>query len=364
PAPAQADNVRDKQWHLNELRVRTAWHESTGKGVVVAVVDSGVDATHPDLKGQVLPGIDLVDKGGDGRTDDVGHGTTTAALIAGRHDKAGVVGLAYDTKILPVRVLDGKNRYEDAKTVADGVRWAVDHGAQVVNLSLGGATESSDLAGAIQYAYDHDVVVVACGGNVGVEDTDQIWYPAREPGVVAVTGLGRDGQFWKKSLYGPESVVSAPAEKLVGAKPGGYWRVQGTSFAAPLVSATAALIRSYWPDMTAPNVVNRLIRTARDLGPEGRDDKYGFGVVDPVRALENPVTSVKSNPLDLTPPSRSPSARWSSSPGPKAIAEQEQTYSLGWWWLVIWGCVGAGGGAGAIAVIAARRRGKNPFIGG
>ncbi|MGH3659312.1 MAG: type VII secretion-associated serine protease mycosin, partial [Micromonosporaceae bacterium] len=329
-APAHADTVRDKQWQLNELRVRTAWKHATGKGVVVAVLDSGVDSTHPDLQDRVLSGIDLVDGGGDGRIDTVGHGTTVAALIAGEDDSSGVVGIAPQAKILPVRVLDRKNRYRDAKIVAKGLRWAVDYGATVVNLSLGGSLHSTELAEAIQYAYDNDVVVVACSGNVG-EKNPKIWYPAREPGVVAVTGINPSGTFWDGSLSGAESVLAAPAAKLVGAKPGGYWKVQGTSFAAPMVSATAALIRSRWPDMTAPNVVNRLIRTAEDKGTEGRDKQYGYGVVDPVSALTNPVTSVKANPLDTTPPSPRPSRKWSSSPAFRAATEADD--SGPWWWL-------------------------------
>lgn len=355
PAPAYADEVRNQQWHLSHLRVDAAWQHSTGEDTVVAVIDSGVDSDHPDLRGKVLPGIDLVDEGGDGHTDEVGHGTGVAALIAGHDDPAGVVGIAPGAKILPVRVLDQDNRYDDGSTVAKGLRWAVDHGARVANLSLGSAKHSADLADAIQYAYDHDVVVVACGGNVGVEKTDEIWYPASEPGVIAVTGLDQEGRFWKSSLHGPQSVVSAPAVKLVGARPGGYWKVQGTSFAAPMVSAAATLVRSHWPDMSAANVVNRLIRTARDKGPEGRDDRYGFGVVDPVGALTNPVASVRKNPLDITPPSRPPSAEWRSSPAAKQIVESDD--SSAWWWI---GFGGLGGVAVTVTAAAVLRRRREP----
>lgn len=302
-----ADKVRDEQWQLRVLRAETAWKTSTGSGVIVAVIDSGVDADHPDLAGQVLSGLDLVAAGGDGHADEVGHGTTVAALIAGRGDDArGVVGLAPGAKILPVRVLDAENRYDDARTVADGVRWAVDHGAHVINLSLGGSADSPALADAIDYAFERDVVVVACTGNEAPSTPDEVWYPAREPGVLAVTGLAHraDGgaPIWDGAITGASTVLSAPATDLLGAKPGGYWRVQGTSFAAPIVSATAALIRSRWPSMSAANVVNRLIRTADDLGPAGRDSLYGFGEVDPVAALTETVAEVRSNPLDTAPP--------------------------------------------------------------
>lgn len=323
PRAAHADDIRGQEWQLPLLRAQQAWHYSTGHGVTVAVLDSGVDASHPDLAGRVLPGIDLVDGTTDGRKDFVGHGTTVAGLIAGRPDGDGVEGLAYNVKILPVRVLDANNRYGDATTVANGVIWAVDHGAQVINMSLGGAASSDALASAIRYAFDHDVVVVACAGNTA-EGVPSVWYPGRASGVVAVSALDPDESFWSGSLSGPQVALSAPGNGLVGAWPDGYWKVQGTSFATPLVAATAALIRSRWPAMSAPNVVNRLIRTADDLGPAGRDPNYGFGMVDPLKALTAKVPTVTANPLDTAPPTASPS----TSP-PAATASPNQRNAAG-----------------------------------
>jgi type VII secretion-associated serine protease mycosin len=306
-APVGADDpVRDEQWQLAYLDASDAWQHADGNGITVAVLDSGVDGNHPDLIGQVLPGVDLVDATTDGRADPVGHGTTVAALIAGRDDDGrGVVGLAPKAKILPVRVLNKDNRYDDATTVANGLRWAVDHGARVVNLSLGGTGSSEALAEALDYAFAKDVVVVACTGNITPPASTQVWYPAREPGVLAVAGLSHDDgdePLWTSSITGPQTVLAAPAADMLGARPGGYWRVQGTSFAAPLVSATAALVRSLWPQMSAANVVNRLVSTARDLGAAGRDDEYGFGAVDPVGALTAKLPEVTRNPLDTNPP--------------------------------------------------------------
>jgi type VII secretion-associated serine protease mycosin len=298
--PLRIDLVRDEQWQLRELRAAEAWRYAKGEGVIVAVLDSGVDATHVDLVGQVLPGKDFVDEGQNGQVDPVGHGTTVAALIAGRDDDSkGVVGLAPRARILPVRVLDKDNRYDDALVVANAVRWAVDHGAQVINMSFGGTAYSPALAAAIDYAFARDVVVVACTGNKANSSSTDVWYPAREPGVVAVAGMEKESDaLWSGSITGRATVLTAPATGLLGARPGGYWRVQGTSFAAPLVAATAALIRSRWPEMSAAQVVTRLITTARDVGPPGRDDRFGFGVVDPVAALTEDVPSVDRNPLD------------------------------------------------------------------
>ncbi|MFI7543020.1 type VII secretion-associated serine protease mycosin [Actinoplanes sp. NPDC049599] len=305
PEPLLGDSVRAEQWHVKTLNLAGAWTYSLGAGITVAVIDSGVDAGHKDLQGQVLPGLDLVDSGGDGDTDLVGHGTTVSAIIAGRNDdNVGVVGIAPKAKILPVRVLDRENRYDDALIVAKGVRWAVDHGARVINLSLGGNGSSPALAAALDYAFAKDVVVVACTGNASASASSSsgVWYPAREPGVIAVAGMEKDGDvLWSGSITGKETVVTAPATQLVGARPGGYWRVQGTSFAAPMVSGTAALIRSRWPTMSAAEVVNRIIKTAKDRGTAGRDGQYGYGLIDPTGALTaEGVPAVLRNPLDTT----------------------------------------------------------------
>ncbi|NUS73413.1 MAG: type VII secretion-associated serine protease mycosin [Corynebacteriales bacterium] len=297
--PAHADSIRDQQWQLSMLRAEEAWSYARGEDQIVAVIDSGVDASHPDLAGQVLPGADFVDGSTDGRTDVVGHGTTVAGLIAGRDDDSrGVLGLAPKAKILPVRVLDPDNEYDSAEHVASAIRWAVDHGATVINLSLGSADTAASLTDAVHYALNRDVVVVACDGNVSNDRGTQVWHPAREPGVLAVSGVNRDGQFWSGSLQGPETVLAAPAVEITGAAPGGgYNAMQGTSFASPLVAATAALVRSEFPDMDAKNVINRLIKTAWDFGPEGQDSEYGYGIVNPTRAVSAEVASVDTNPL-------------------------------------------------------------------
>jgi len=184
------------------------------------------------------------------------------------------------------------------------------------------------------------VVVVACTGNVSAgSPSSEMWYPAREPGVVAVAGLtaGAGGQgggapapaeggtggsadaLWPGSLTGPGTVLSAPAVNLLGARPGGYWRVQGTSFAAPLVTATIALVRSRYPDLDAANVVNRVIETARDLGAPGHDDRYGYGEVDPVTALTANVPAVEANPLNPDAPTAEPGGSGSGSTGGDVI---------------------------------------------
>ena len=332
PQWRHADTIRAEQWQLDELDAHAAWRYATGAGVTVGVIDSGVDGNHADLIGRVLPGIDLVNTARDGRYDAVGHGTTVAGLIAGRaDDDRGVAGLAPDARILPVRVLDATNRYDDATVVAQGIRWAVDHGARILNVSLGGPGESKALAAALSYAFAHDVVVIACTGNKSATAGNQVWFPARLPGVVAVSGLDeRSKRGWSNAVTGPATVLTAPATALVGARPGGYWVVQGTSFAAPLVTATAALIRSRWPTMSAANVINRLVSTAQDLGPAGRDPVFGYGRVDPYAAVTRPIGAVADNPLQSRHPGRAAAALTDAAPqllGGRAVAPPSPVFT-------------------------------------
>jgi type VII secretion-associated serine protease mycosin len=290
--PANADSVRDRQWHLLTLHVAAAQQLSAGTNVTVAVVDTGVDGRHVDLAGNVLPGPDFTSPDGDGRTDDDGHGTAMASLIAGHGHGAGggVLGIAPGAKILPVRTRVTFSRGD----IAEGVQWSVDHNADVINLSLV-TGESPALGEAINEALANDVVVVAGVGLPG--GLGKVPAPARIPGVVAVSGVDKAGNI-VVSMSGPEVTIAAPAKDIAhAAKGGGYGLGTGTSDATAIVSGVVALIRSKYPDLDAANVINRLIQTADDKGPPGRDEQYGFGIVNPVRALTADVPRVDSNPL-------------------------------------------------------------------
>lgn len=303
PAPAHAaDTVRGLQWYLEPLKIPQAQKLSRGKGVVVAVVDSGVYAAHPDLKGQVLRGKGFsADVAPDGRSDpdaEKGHGTGMAGIIAGRG--GGVMhelGIAPDARILPVG-LGADTRNAD---VAGGIRWAADHGADVINVSLADSVLRRELAEAVRYALSKDAVVVAGSGNVE-QGMLTVQAPANIPGVIAVAGTDRSGGPWVGSAAGPEMVLAAPGERIIApappsVSPNGYGVNDGTSSSTAIISGVAALVRSRYPDLDAANVVNRLIRTARDEGPTGRDPQFGFGVVDPLAALTRSVPPVSANPL-------------------------------------------------------------------
>ncbi|WP_367133998.1 S8 family serine peptidase [Saccharothrix sp. HUAS TT1] len=305
PGTAAAQTIQEQQWHLAALDVRTAHATSRGEGVVVAVVDSGVDATRPDLAGALLPGSGFGSASGtDGTADNDGHGTAMATLIAGRGVDGGALGVAPGAMILPVSVGADGDKFTTS-SVAEGVTWAVDHGADVVNLSLTSlATLTPDLLRAVNYAFDHDAVVVAGTGNAGEE---HVGAPANIKGVIAVSGTVEGNGPWPESNTGPETVLAAPAQRIVTALPlgvsdTGYAEVDGTSAATALVSGVAALVRARHPGLDAGNVVNRLVTTATDLLTPGRDNATGFGQVDPVAALTADVPPVERNPL--APPPR------------------------------------------------------------
>ncbi|MGA3526074.1 S8 family serine peptidase [Melissospora conviva] len=305
PAPASADTVRGLQWYLDSLQIPQAHKITKGRGVTVAVVDTGVDASHPALAGRVLGGAGFgIAAGSDGRKDvdtKSGHGTGMAGLVAGVGGSDMVqLGIAPEAEILPVAVASGSTG-APPRVLVEAVRWAVDNGADVINLSLRIAGSSPELAEAIAYAISRDVVVVAAAGNTEQADVG-IGQPANIPGVIAVTGTGRNGKFHSGSTFGPEAVLAGPIEDIIAPVPfgvshNGYGVGTGTSSTTAIVSGIAALVRAKYPDLDAANVVNRLIGTASDLGPEGRDDRYGFGAVDPVAALTASVPSVQQHPL-------------------------------------------------------------------
>ncbi|MFG1650488.1 S8 family serine peptidase [Micromonospora sp. NPDC049275] len=282
--PQDADLIRADQWHLRFLRASDAHLISQGSGVVVAVPDTGVDP-HPDLRDNLLKGTDVISGGtGDGRQDRDSHGTSMAGLIAchGKNKDQGALGIAPKAKILPI--LDtpaGGNGDPDA--LAAGIEFAIANSADVISISAA-AGASIRLQRALRAAEDADIVVVAAAGN-WPPDTG-VRFPATEEGVIAVGGVDRDGQHAAVSVTGPEIDVVAPAVDIYSTSYGGkYSKGTGTSSATAIVAGAAALIRSKYPYLPAQEVAHRLTATAIDKGPPGRDDEYGYGVIDLVAAL-------------------------------------------------------------------------------
>lgn len=292
------------QWYISDYGIDRAWKTSTGKGVKVAVIDSGIKDSHEDLHDTVVAAKDFSGSGKDGRTpvgpeETIKHGTAVAGVIAGQGVGEGPRGVAPDAELLSASMWLGSGAPDgssDSRTqAAQAVRWAVDKGARVINMSLGwddpAWPESWDEA--FGYAYSKDVLVVACVGNRS-QGARRAWSPATVPGVIGVGGLGRDGRVDQASsapgtsvdLMGPAQAIPVPFYQ------GGYAEAEGCSFAAPVVAGVAALIRSAHPDYSADQVSDVLLHSAAPVkGHKGRgtaaqpDPTVGFGRLDPLAAL-------------------------------------------------------------------------------
>jgi subtilisin family serine protease len=291
-----ADPSRSQQWALDALDAETAWASSTGTGVTVAVIDSGV-SRHPDLAGKFVRGVDLVN-GGNGRMDSNGHGTHVAGIIAmTANNNLGGAGLAPGVAIMPVVVADAGGSVRSADS-AKGIIWAVDHGADIVNMSYSGSASSVEQK-AIQYAQSKGVVTVAAAGNAYLDSRGTLFnpvqYPAAFPGVVGVGAVTRTLRRSSFSEVGRQVDLVAPGGSGAFDSPrgifstyagSGYVRMPGTSMAAPYVSGTMALtIERQRALGLQVNPVDVVLGSATDLGAQGRDDQFGFGLVSPNRAL-------------------------------------------------------------------------------
>ncbi|SCE89104.1 type VII secretion-associated serine protease mycosin [Micromonospora haikouensis] len=287
--PAPARPVAATPWPQQRYAPQRLAALASGAGVTVGVIDSGVDRRHPQLAGRVTAGADFLDPGGDGSGDCAGHGTGVASIIAAE-PRAGVAfqGLAPGARILPVRVseqqvVEGREsgRTVSAADFARAIRWAVDHGADVVNLSVVLYTDNPAVRAAVGYAVARDVVVVAAAGNLH-DSGDPRPYPAAYDGVLGVGAIGADGRRADFSQTGPYVDLVAPGGEVLMAAPGqGHRRAEGTSYAAPFVAATAALVRQYRPELTAGQVTRQILATV-DPAPGGG---YGAGVLNPYRAV-------------------------------------------------------------------------------
>jgi type VII secretion-associated serine protease mycosin len=308
PQAASADPVRDRQYWLNDYGFTKAWEQSQGAGIKVAVIDTGIDASHPALEGAVVGGTDVSGIGSlDGLTP-IGqnsyHGTMVASLIAGRgnpEDKgAGILGTAPKAQLLSVSMAFGVEGVDTDSQIAEGVIWAVDNGARVINLSLTRNSVSwpKSWDEAFLYAFENDVVIVAAVGN-RLDGTEEVSAPATIPGVIAVAGVDKNANASELSSTSGFTIgVTAPSEELVAAYPGGEYRIwSGTSGAAPIVSGMVALIRSLYPEMDAANVVNRVIQSATKNGFENYSSAYGYGLIDAEAAINIELPIVQDNPL-------------------------------------------------------------------
>lgn len=281
-----------QQTYLDQVGLVTALSQGLvqkRRQITVAVVDTGIDATHPDLRGRVAPGgHDFVD-GDDNPADANGHGTHVASIVAAAAGNGeGIVGAALDTEtsILPVRVLDAGGD-GDTYTVAQGITYAADQGADIILLSLGSPADSQVMHRAIAYARQQGALILAAAGNGGRSISN--YFPAAYPEVLAVSAVDAEGQLTWFSNYGPQVDLAAPGAGIWGAVPQGkYEQRSGTSAAAALAAGVASVIWAAFPDLTAAELSELLKDTARDLPPVGFDYASGYGLVDATAALRSP----------------------------------------------------------------------------
>ncbi|MFF0712647.1 type VII secretion-associated serine protease mycosin [Streptomyces bauhiniae] len=341
--PAQADTIRARQWHLDAMHAPEVWKSSTGRGVTVALIDSGVDDSLPDLRGQILDGKDFSSLRGDEHTDVAGHGTSMAALIAATGALGGVdasYGLAPGAKILPIRMIDNRevSGRIDATTVyseklTQAIRYAADSKAQIINMSLALSDSvgrhdvgTPELAAAVKYALSKGKLLFAGVGNRGDKENLPS-YPASTPGVVGIGAADQKTKLADFSQRGPFVDMIAPGVDMVHACAKGtqLCESQGTSDATAIASASAALIWSKHPDWTNNQVLRVMLNTLnKPADGAERNDSIGYGGIRLRAAMEDDAPG----PADVYPlpdlaaaAAKSPSSK---APKPTAPAEQEK----------------------------------------
>lgn len=352
-------------WAQRTLSPRTVWPHSTGKGVTVAVVDSGVDSDHPQLRqpGKVRRGQDFYLVGDlPGRFDCASHGTAVASLIgAAPATGIGFAGLAKDASVLPVRISEGGQTEDEAEAIdplvlARGIWYAAESGADVINLSVAGSTNNRYVRDAIRHARNKDALVVAAAGNAQQSPLPgPSSYPAGYDGVLGVGAVDQNGTRLQSSQIGPQVDLVAPGGAVLAAvRVSGHQYVEGTSFAAPFVSATAALVRAKWPELSAAEVADRLRATATPAPGGQGSPAYGAGMVNPYRAVTDSLVEMAPAALPKVQPTPPDPAQLRRAAVSEANTSQARTLAV---FTVAAGtvCVLA-----ALTVVGARRAGWRP----
>ena len=268
-------------WGVNQIGAERAWEVTRGAGIKVAVIDTGIEHIHSDLAPNFAGGVSFVP--GESFTDGNGHGTHVAGIIGARQNGSGIVGVAPNCSLYSVKALDrlGGGQYS---WIISAIVWCVRNGMDVINMSLGGTDHVQALEDACNYAFQHNVLVVAAAGNTGPRE-DSVGYPARYGSVIAVSAVDTSRNLANFSSRGEHVDLTAPGVQILSTLPGNrYGRMNGTSMAAPHVAGTAALAISSHRFTPAATIREILERTADNLGSPGRDDHFGFGLVDAEQA--------------------------------------------------------------------------------
>lgn len=290
------DTYYSYQWSLPKIKAPLAWDVTTGDAVTVAVVDTGVDYGHEDLAGKVINGYDFINNDNNAM-DDHWHGTHVAGTVAtATNNSKGIAGVSWGAKILAVKVLDSNGGGTDL-TVANGIKYAADNGAKVINLSLGGPGYSSTLADAVAYAQSKGCIIVAAAGN---ENTSEASYPAAYWNVIGVAATDSNDNRASFSNYGWYVDVAAPGVDIAScyAATGGYAYASGTSMATPHVAGLAALTLSRYPNRNSSQLIRTLQETVDDLGATGNDAYYGYGRINAENAIKTNFINNEENTAD------------------------------------------------------------------
>ncbi|MFF7243976.1 S8 family serine peptidase [Embleya sp. NPDC008237] len=369
---AHAESIRGQQWYLDIWKIDEVWKTSRGSGVTVAVIDSGVDTTHPDLEGQVLPSLSTP---GDSR----GHGTGMAGLIAGQGRAGGgqgAFGVAPGVKILPFRAVETSPGKYDEVSIAKGIRLAADSDAQIISISLAGSAKSQLEGEAVDYALSKGKLVVAGGGNTPDSQNGIPVYPAAFPGVLAVSAVDKQGKPASNNVSGSWISLTAPGQDIPSpcVSSTRYCLGTGSSDATALTSGVAALVWSVHPDWTANQVIRRLLDTANRPNEPVPSDTFGYGAVSPRKALAatdtpgpadvNPLIGVRGDKPTTAPTTAAPNTPSAAAPttpsqtAPPAAAPVAKSDDDGDGLLVpiLAGTIAAAALVAGAAVIAMRRR--------
>lgn len=285
PRPSQPAQV--VSWGVDRIEADVAWPAGTGDAVKVAVLDTGIDTSHPDLVANIAGGFDAIGRRG-GYRDDNGHGTHVAGIVAAASNDIGVVGVASGADLYAVKVLDRKGSGY-LSDIIEGLEWAIGNDMDVANMSLGTPSYSATFAQAVQAAYDAGIVLVAAAGNDG-PGADTVEYPARFPQVIAVSATTASDAVASFSSTGPSVELAAPGSSVYSTYKGSaYKTLSGTSMASPHVAGSAALVIGTAPSATydtdadgawdPAEVRTKLRATAEDLGAAGPDPSFGYGLV-------------------------------------------------------------------------------------
>lgn len=369
--PAMAEDVRPQQWYLDAMQADNMWKVSTGKGITVAVIDSGVNPDTDALRGQVLPGKDVSGRPGNAHVDFDGHGTAMAEIIAGTGGNGSVRGLAPDANILPVRMnLTKPGEYTTTGTLDEAIEFAAASDAQIINMSVDIEGPYAELDDAVKVAEKRGKLLFAGAGNDAESKNDTAW-PAGYPHVVGVASSGRTGKISKFSQYKTMPTLAAPGEEITGWCDNSfqeYCERQGTSASTAIASASAALIWSKHPDWTANQVLRVMMQTAGLESGKAPSQYVGYGMVRPRMVLlegegdpGDPDVNPMLEPSSLKPsPSPSPSEEPAGEAAERVVVADAGSDGSG----VPVGVLVGGGGAAVLVAVAgafllrARRRAR------